>query len=141
MSSFIVSEETIQNIIGIFYFKGTEYSLLSYQLDKILGKEDNCQALDRLGRKLIKLNIQAVNSRYPKHQITQEEEKSIKAFSVNAQHVPRIQRFKSLQCFLYQCSEGNIPSRKLFKQLAELKHSLADIIVSRTPEYEKAEWN
>jgi hypothetical protein len=51
-----------------------------------------------------------------------------------------VQAFKLLQCFTYQCSEGNILKRKLFKLLAAIKIALAYKIISELPEYEKAAW-
>ena len=53
-----------------------------------------------------------------------------------------IQAYKSLQCWHYQCCEGDIPKEsKLYTFFEEivLKH-IADSIIMKTPEYEQAEW-
>ena len=51
-----------------------------------------------------------------------------------------IQVLKSLQCFLYQCTEGTIPKRKLYKTLRDIERVLINDIISKLPEYDKAEW-
>jgi hypothetical protein len=50
------------------------------------------------------------------------------------------QLFKSLQCFLYQCSEGNVPERSLFKALDALLNLLGPAINQESPEYAAAIW-
>jgi hypothetical protein len=55
---------------------------------------------------------------------------------------PPIQAYKSLQCWLYQCCEGNIPeASKLytFFDTVVVQH-IANSIITNTPEYEQAEW-
>jgi hypothetical protein len=55
---------------------------------------------------------------------------------------PRIQVFKSLACFLYQCAEGDIPETSpLYKALTEAKHLVAESIVHALPEYDQAKWD
>jgi len=47
---------------------------------------------------------------------------------------------KSLQCWKYQCSEGDIPETKLYQFFEEVEHHLALKIVINLPEYDKATW-
>jgi hypothetical protein len=53
-----------------------------------------------------------------------------------------IQAFKALQCWLYQCTEGEIPElSKLYTFFKKVVISeWAELLVMRTPEYEQAEW-
>jgi len=127
MSSFIVEDETIIRIIQWIH-------------------PSNEKLGTALGRKMLRLNIDACNQRYPEnHYLNEADEKArIKNFKFNIIEelsVSKVRALKSLHCFLYQCSEGNVPSRKLYKTLEKLSQEWADKIVSDLPEYEKAEWN
>jgi hypothetical protein len=53
-----------------------------------------------------------------------------------------IEAYKALRCWLYQCCEGDIPSEsKLYKFFEDVVGKrLAEAIIMRTPEYDKAEW-
>ncbi len=49
-------------------------------------------------------------------------------------------RLKAIQCYCYQCLEGDVPERALFKRVEETLNFLAREIVEAMPEYEAAEW-
>lgn len=54
----------------------------------------------------------------------------------------QFQSYKSLQCWLYQCCEGDIPEvSKLYKffDTVVIRH-MANSIITKTPAYEQAEW-
>jgi hypothetical protein len=53
-----------------------------------------------------------------------------------------IQAFKALQCWQYQCTEGEIPeTSKLYTFFDSVViPALAEAIILRTPEYDQAEW-
>jgi hypothetical protein len=52
----------------------------------------------------------------------------------------RLAAMKLLRCWLYQCSEGEVPETALFKAFAELSNTLAQVVVSELAEYEAAPW-
>lgn len=47
---------------------------------------------------------------------------------------------KSLQCFLYQCDENDVPDRALFKALETFLNQVFESIVTDSPQYEAAKW-
>jgi hypothetical protein len=51
-----------------------------------------------------------------------------------------MQFFKSLQCFLYQCCEGNVDERPLYKTLKALLELQAVSFNEKSPDYEAAQW-
>lgn len=54
-----------------------------------------------------------------------------------------VQKFKSLQCFLYQCSEDIADKELLFKFLLKIKEDIKDAcgdFIEDTPEYNDAYW-
>jgi hypothetical protein len=52
----------------------------------------------------------------------------------------RIQLFKTLQFFIYQCSEDKAIETPLYKALNNIKNDLMYTILSNTAEYESAIW-
>lgn len=51
------------------------------------------------------------------------------------------QVIKYLDCFLYQCFEGETPQDPLYKVLAKISSYLCSEAVGQSAEYIKAEWN
>ena len=51
-----------------------------------------------------------------------------------------LQAFKSLQCYLYQCSEGDVPDSEFFKEVDKFQGQLANKIITKLPEYEGMIW-
>ena len=50
------------------------------------------------------------------------------------------QLLKSLECYIYQCSEGNVPNTPIYKAIDDLSTRLAIFIATNQKEYEDAEW-
>jgi hypothetical protein len=124
MSSFIVEDKTIHRILSKLYKdKSTEYC-------------------DEMGKKLLRMNIDATNQRYPEHPyLTKKEDNNrIRNYKFIWQKITDIQALKSLRCYLYQCGEGNIDKRKLYKELKKTSLEWAYNIVNELKEYEEAEW-
>ena len=125
MSSFIVTDKTISRIC----------TSLAIGQDTI--------SLTRLGRRLLKMNIRATGQRYPDKPYLDEQQakKAINTFNYDPAYCNKYQELKSLQCYLYQCSEGTIPQTKLYRELRKHETELINAIISSIPEYDKAEWD
>jgi len=50
------------------------------------------------------------------------------------------QILKSLDCFLYQCLEGEVPKDKLYITLSKIKRIIENYIISHLEDYKKAKW-
>ena len=50
------------------------------------------------------------------------------------------QLLKSLNCYVYQCSEGKVPDTPIYKAIDKLAVKVAEYIATHQPEYEQAEW-
>ena len=94
------------------------------------------------GDALFQMNADAVNQRYneedpaPKYNpmilsVSYMEEKGTLEYSPG-------QWYTSLRCFLYQCSEGNVPERELYLVLDELSEKMQHL--QKNPAYEKSFW-
>ena len=154
MSAYVVSYETLNKILaGIDY---TKYRHSSYPgaPNKLQGQEYSAgfepEALTKLGRELLYLNVRAVYCRYedmrPKtpSQVVDfwlPGNEGTEFFYDDGTTPPRpLQLYKTLQCFLYQCSEGTIIHDPLFKEMEAWANRVGHFIISMLPEYETAVW-
>lgn len=137
MSAFLVSAQTISEIVaGIRWLLNLPHRP---QLAKTLAELgiDTTQEHweEQLAQAMFALNASAVAQRYHKSAAT----------SFTYQWVPLpanpYQLLKSIDCWLYQCSEGDVPKSKLYQwfQGAVVTMVLRSI-VERSPKYEKAAW-
>ena len=133
MSAFMVEDKTINRILG--YLNNNRRELCGYFTDVLKAAEvadaDNWHEL--LGASMLMMNQDAVNYRY-------SETDTPPMFEFHWEMCSDVQTVKSLQCFLYQCAEGDVPERELYKALKEVKHFLMARIIGRMPEYDKADW-
>lgn len=89
---------------------------------------------DKLARDLHAMNLRAVNARYSESnppELVKYTEPSC---------ATSIQVYKTMRCFLYQCSEGDCPELPLYKSLEAVTYRMAAEIVAELPEYEAAKW-
>ncbi len=133
MSSYIVEDITINRILS--YIDHAHLCSCSKLREKYA-------ELTKLGRAMLKMNIDATNQRYEKPYLTPQE---VKARLANFKYdyyqlVDIYQVLKSLNCYNYQCAEGTINRRWLNKEMEDLAQAITNQIVSDRPEYEKAEW-
>lgn len=137
MSSYIVQFKTIDRIVSLIERIRRE---TSSQIKIPFG--DNAET--KFGKKLLKLNIKATGQRYDTN--IEKTQKDFEVFADKYIFNPKngitniIQQFKALNCFLYQCLEGNVPKIKLYKELRELQNHVSYKIINELPEYDKAEW-
>lgn len=131
MSAYLVNQATLQSAVeAVLIGEDTSWK------DRL---EFDAKAVTALGRELFDLNQIALAARYGDN----GEEPTFKgrAFSAVADGGDaNVQRFKSLQCLIYQCSEGDVPETDLFKRISAAGGKLAAIIVSKSPAYDKAGW-
>ena len=143
MSAYITGDETINKILGFIKSDCEKNPHIYRPLEnKDLGWKDGGHHRDAacaLGSEMRNLNIQAVCARY-----AGENSETLLA-NDNYQYGDklrpnRIQAFKSLRCWLYQCSEGDVPETDLFKAFDEVSKNMATHIVNRMPEFDAAVW-
>jgi hypothetical protein len=138
MSAFIVEDKTINRVVT---FLGTdrEGDWLRRQVQEHLGLDlTTGVGRETLGQLMFSLNCDAVNQRYGENQAQEFRPLDYKyrmEISCN-----RIQAFKSLQCWHYQCSEGDIDQNPLYQTMERIQGALAEIIVTRLDAYDKLAW-
>ena len=139
MSAYMVANETINRVVYWLYFEITRSQWLKEKLEKASGIDTSGYAwTETLGEAMFQLNIAGVNDRYGDGEAKQFRELD---YHYKPVHGSKIQVLKSLQCWLYQCSEGEVVTKPLytfFHDVAE-PHLMSSIIYD-LPEYEAAEW-
>jgi len=129
MSSFLVSEKTLYSAMkGILHCK---YSKLYKDVNKPKGISTVFMALNTL-------NSLALKVRYNEEPAPGYLYCGIKLSETSRN---KIQCLKSLQCLIYQCSEGEVVKTGLYKKLVEVQNDLQDLIIRDLPEYEQAVWD
>jgi hypothetical protein len=137
MSSFIVSDETINTIASYIGFEVLKDSYIERRF-KELGFDVREGWEKTLASELLMLNREAVFQRYGK--LSDTEQQAVNDFEYISRN--RFQILKSIQCFLYQCAEGDIPeTSELYKMLRELEHKIMHEIIDSMKEYQDAKWD
>ena len=103
---------------------------------EVVGKSGSVEA-PLLAAAMHRLNCYAVHQRYG------TPEASIFIFDPQAwiSACNDAQLYKFLSSWCYQCSEGDADTKPMFAILQRIKHSLADRLVQRLPEFEAAKWS
>jgi len=133
MSAFLVSNRTLNWIVTAIEKSKSELEGYTTRLDIL---DDADLSPKDLFFKLLSLNQKALLERYG------DKDKDVH-YCYHPEECPSMFQFcKSLRCFLYQCSEGNIPeTSELFKELNVLSGRIAVGIVCSSPEYDSAIWD
>tara|TARA_R100000789_G_scaffold82297_1_gene77702 strand:+ start:313 stop:735 length:423 start_codon:yes stop_codon:yes gene_type:complete len=140
MSAYIVDNRVLFDVIMAIksvYGGGSRYNSLQALKDKATKKPRS------LFDDLVQLNEHSIIERYGKdhgmngnHNIWNDN-----GFDVsNSGVVNKHQLLKSLDCYMYQCCEGDSMEDDLYVDLEHIKGQLARDIVRDAPQYEKAKW-
>ena len=139
MSAFVMSNESINRIVATM--RAADKTSIWYTHITLPTCFDGLSDAE-IGLSLWEMNIHAVSERYP----NDKPEELPGPIEYGYKHIPTmpatwIQLYKSIQCYLYQCSEGDTPGSPLFKTMDDYKNSLANMIVNNSPAYEKCQWD
>lgn len=144
MSSFIIQDETINKLVNFFvtcaYSKEEYKPLITNEFNKYgfnleYDNEEENGDMHNLSQRMNVLNKKAYNICY-------KEEGGFKFFKHDETKTEYniYQILKSLDCFLYQCLEGDIPKDDLYKTLDNVRKILTNYIITHLPDYKKAKW-
>jgi hypothetical protein len=87
-----------------------------------------------LGQAMIDLNVRAINVRYG-------ERNKIPVFNYHLAPTTKIQALMSLECWLYQCTEGDVPNDPLYRYFDEtIKPALMESIIHTSKEWDGCSW-
>lgn len=129
MSAFIVEDSVINRVVSFIATAKNEDAAR-----EIIHKETDCDIRTRegraaLGKMMFDLNCNAVEQRYGAGEAASFRELNY-TYAPSARLTTPVQAYKSLQCWLYQCSEGDVPdSSLLFATMTKVGDALAHSIV------------
>jgi len=109
----------------------------------LVGEQGETYDRERLADAMLAMNLDAFRQRYGIRALLVEDLNSIDLDKRNWKPLvalSEIQFFKSLRCFLYQCGEGDVDEKPLYKTLDAIRGLLAPFINQDSPEYDEAEW-
>jgi hypothetical protein len=138
MSAFLVEKKTIDRILSLVSAECRRSECFRGGLAKDLNVDFSDDSWrDKLGQKMWDLNQLSLGYRYG-----DAREVLTYSFFDESGLVSRVQMFKSLRCWLYQCAEGEIPDKSVLYRVFSQKIVLylALRIVGEMPEYDAAEW-
>lgn len=142
MSAYIVNPETLQTVMDALYRSAwlrectTLYGLLDGTKIDARALAESRGGYQSLASELHALNVAGVCQRYG-----DKPETMIKCPKLSPGIAPDpVQAYKSLQCLIYQCSEGSAMETQLYRDLVKIENHLARNIVGHLPEYNAAKW-
>jgi hypothetical protein len=140
MSAYMVADETINRVIEWLYWELDKSPWLRDKLEKVSGIDTSIHAWsEELGKAMFALNIASVTDRYGEGQAGKFRKLN---YRYKPAHGSTIQVLKSMQCWLYQCTEGEVVTKPLYKFFQDtVEPHLMSSIIADLPEYEAAEWS
>jgi hypothetical protein len=139
MSAFMVEDQTINKVVTWLTrevshnFPDMDWIAHKYGVDLVSEKWD-----EKLAHAMFQLNCDGVNARYGKDEA--ENFRPLNFTYKREIYHSSVQVLKSLRCWMYQCSEGDVPQTKLYRFFEEVGNYLALHIIMDLPEYDEAEW-
>ena len=150
MSAFVVEDKTINRVVDWLHAdslgrrKAAKYALNGTGRHELTYDLTATGEAERLAVDMFNLNVAGVNARYGPNEAQKFRPLDFKfelgGFAGDSAIANACRALKSLQCWQYQCSEGDIPDTPLFKMFNEVEHAIADWIIGTMPEYEQADW-
>jgi hypothetical protein len=139
MSAFMVEDTTINYVVNWLRRNIEQFSLIPIKL-KGLGFDTSVPGwAEKLGQAMFQLNTEAVNARYGSSEAVRFRKLDYRFEHTDA--VSLVQVLKSLQCWLYQCNEGDVPTTALYGLFDnEVQLYLMNEIIDTLPEYQNAIW-
>jgi hypothetical protein len=138
MSCFIVSDSLLDTI-----FRYIDINQSTPEIRYLIEREahygypeDRAAHYSHRGSEMLALNIAAYNHRYPQENIEPDHY----SFTSLAPAPHLLTVIKALDCWLYQCSEGDTPETACFKHWETFNNRLKSYYVTSQPEYEAAPW-
>ncbi len=140
MSAFMVEDKTINRVVS--WFRREVATNRHFTLDWLAREYgvdlERAGWDEKLAQAMFQLNCDGVTERYGKGEA--EKFRPLNFTYQPEDYSSLVQVLKSLQCWKYQCSEGDVPETKLYQFFEGVEHHLALKIVMNLPEYEKAKW-
>ena len=138
MSAYIVEDKTIGRIVSRLVYEvinNPSSNTLRQGLSKLGYDLTTDSFAEKLAKDMFALNVNAVRQRY------NANDPAPKFTYVESYPTSLIQTLKSLNCWVYQCTEGDVPKSSLYKYFVDVfENYLLRKIIYDLPGYNRAEW-
>lgn len=148
MSSWIVEDKSINFIVG--WLRNASYSneIFNSMVGNVLKENgfilnvEGDEPAQSLGYEMKKLNCLATGYRYKEDDTDELKTYKYEDVSTGFHSMDKniYQLLKSIQCFLYQCSEGDYIKDKIYLMLEIISDIVKSEIIDNIPAYKKADW-
>lgn len=138
MSAFLVQDKLINRVVTMLSgpdFQAERAKLLELTHSDVATHE----GMSDIGLRMHVLNRQALDVEYSTASAIFMEDRDIYQFV--AQSASPVQTFKSLECWLYQCTQGDIDETPLYTLMEQISLSMSHWIVKASSEYKAAKWS
>jgi hypothetical protein len=139
MSAFMVADTTINRVVTWLSREMDHMYFISRKLHELGIDTSRAGWEEKLGQAMFQLNIDGVNARYGDGEA--KDFRNLNYTYQSTYFLTTIQVYKSLECWLYQCCEGNVPETPLYKLFdQDIKAYIAQKIIYSLPAFDQAEW-
>lgn len=137
MSAFVVDDSTINKVVSFLNAKAMGYDgRHRYKVGGYDLRED--EYCEKLAHDMFALNIAGVNAKYGEGTAAQFRPLDfVYRFQIPQPVIPTL---VALECFLYQCAEGDTVNHPLYLALRQLENAMYRAIVHALPQYNQASW-
>jgi len=138
MSAYIVEDKTINRAIAYLVARPSIEADIPGPLCACGIDLQEPSAAEHLGAAMFALNIRGVEERYGPGEAAEFRPLD---YSFRRELPPdAVHAFKAIQCWFYQCSEGDATKDPLYLAFEDVLRRLAVHIVNNLPAYDKAPW-
>lgn len=141
MSASVISKPTMDRVISALLRSGPAVDVRT----EVMPEETDPGAI---GRILYKMNLDAVMQRYPDVEGPHDAPGPIDVSGMHDLYIfdPRasddpVDNLKALSCYVYQCSEGDVMERDLYRKLCAFRSEMAANITYESKAYREASWD
>jgi hypothetical protein len=140
MSAFVVGNETINRVVTFLATARNIEHIQRVILAETGADLRTTEGRQQLGDAMFRLNCAGVDARYGEGQ--SQTFRDDMSYDYRIEMANKFQAYKSLQCWSYQCAEGNIPEESLlYATMDRVGQMIAAHIVESLPDYATAKWD
>ena len=135
MSSYIINNQTMDSIMQAINHDNMR---MSSDLQSLMNRQKGNflnEFKESLAEKFYRFNDAAVAYRYKDKLENPQDYYKIRAFDCSL-----AQSLRSLECLIYQCSEGQADDENIMQDMEQLRNSFIHILLESQADYKNATW-
>ena len=126
MSAFVVDNAVIHRIISLLATRQMQGTTTNFAVSDKMQRQE-------LGQRMINMNCLAMEE-------LDGTDEDYQVYEYQHIEATRIEGLKAMHCWLYQCSEGDVPCTQLYGKIEKVARRIVMEIINEMPEYNAAPW-